>query len=303
MRPNAAKSPFGRFSIMYNHKLHIYSVFTALCTLFLIFAGGLVTSTGSGLSVPDWPLSYGKFFPPMIGGIRFEHSHRVIAGSVGLLTLALTIWIFRVDKRRWFKWLGVGASLMVLTQAILGGLTVKFLLPTPISVGHACLGQTFFVLVSLIALFSSKEWMTAPSSPDPKAHKIQRLYATLFFFVYAQLVAGAIVRHTSGKGVIVHIFIALMVFIHTAFIPSRISTTDATREKFLGYTTTLGIFVLAQILLGFAAYSLKYLSPSSMRLNTPEILLATLHQTNGAVILGLSALLTARAFRLISKPA
>ena len=97
---------------------------TAAAGFLLVIAGGLVTSTGSGLAVPDWPLSYGTLFPPMVGGIRFEHSHRVIAATVGLMTLVLTLWVLFADRRRWVRRLAIAALALVVLQGLLGGLTV-----------------------------------------------------------------------------------------------------------------------------------------------------------------------------------
>ncbi len=133
-------------------------------TFLLLIAGGLVTSTDSGLSVPDWPTTYGQnmfMFPPShwVGGIRFEHSHRLIAATVGLLTVCLAVWIAMADPRRWMKVLGGVAVFAVVLQGVLGGLTVKYLLPTPISVAHACLAQTFFCLTLAMAIFTSRSWV------------------------------------------------------------------------------------------------------------------------------------------------
>jgi len=131
-----------------NKTLHRFSQFTAGATLILIVAGGLVTSTGSGLAVPDWPLSFGTLFPEMTGGVLYEHGHRLIAGTVALLAIALMIWILKKETRRWVKVIAVTAVAAVLCQALLGGLTVLFRLPTPISVSHACLAQLFFCLIA-----------------------------------------------------------------------------------------------------------------------------------------------------------
>ena len=124
--------------------VHRFAVFTALMTLVLLCAGALVTSTGSGLSVPDWPLSYGRFFPPMVGGIFFEHGHRLIAGSVAILSFLLCLSIWRTDPRLSVRLLSLAALLCVVVQAVLGGLTVLMLLPPSVSVAHACTGQLFF---------------------------------------------------------------------------------------------------------------------------------------------------------------
>src|SRR6476646_10088864 len=114
--------------------LHRYAVLTAAATLFLIVAGGLVTSTESGLSVPDWPLSYGMLMPPMVGGVFYEHGHRMAATTVGFLTLVLAVWTARAEPRPSVRRLAWGALAAVITQGVLGGLTVLYLLPTPVSV-------------------------------------------------------------------------------------------------------------------------------------------------------------------------
>jgi cytochrome c oxidase assembly protein subunit 15 len=189
---------------MYNKALHWYAVFTAFCTFLLIIAGGLVTSTGSGLAVPDWPLSYGQLMPPMVGGIFYEHGHRMVATSVGLLTVILVIWIWRKDSRRWMRWLALVALGAVIVQGALGGLTVLFMLPTAISASHATLAQTFFSIVSAIALFTSKWWFQfeyeKPKVIIPKTNVT--LCVIVASAVYLQLILGAIMRHT-GSGLAV----------------------------------------------------------------------------------------------------
>ena len=89
--------------------VHRFAVFTACCTFLLLIAGALVTSNDAGLSVPDWPLSYGSLLPPMVGGIFYEHGHRMIATLVGILSIVLAVWLWRVESRRWVRWLGVAA--------------------------------------------------------------------------------------------------------------------------------------------------------------------------------------------------
>src|ERR1041384_1423270 len=120
--------------------LHRFAETTSVATFFLVIAGGLVTSTGSSLSVPDWPLSYGQLMPPMVGGVFYEHGHRMVAGAVATLMLILAIWIGVREPRRWVKTIAFAGLGAVLLQALLGGLTVLFLLPHPISVPHARLG-------------------------------------------------------------------------------------------------------------------------------------------------------------------
>src|SRR5438309_10929572 len=126
--------------------LRRYAKFVAASTLFLIFAGAMVTSTGSGLAVPDWPLSYGMLMPPMIGGIFYEHGHRMVAATVGLLTVIQAIWLQRRERKRFVRILGWCAVGAVIAQGLLGGLTVIFLLPHAISVAHAGLAEIFLCI-------------------------------------------------------------------------------------------------------------------------------------------------------------
>src|SRR5713226_1672795 len=107
---------------MHNKALHRFAIFTAVCTFCLVIAGGLVTSTQSGLAVPDWPLSYGQLMPPMVGGIFYEHLHRMVATFVGVLTIILAVWVWRKEDRGWMRILGFVALALVIMQGLLGGL-------------------------------------------------------------------------------------------------------------------------------------------------------------------------------------
>src|ERR1051326_4703575 len=129
--------------------LHKHCRLVVACAFLLILAGSFVTSTDAGLSVPDWPTTYGwnmfTFpFSKWVGGIFFEHSHRLVASFVGFLTVILTLLTWLGEKRVWVKWLSAAALGAIILQGVLGGLTVLFLLPAPISTLHACLAQTFF---------------------------------------------------------------------------------------------------------------------------------------------------------------
>src|SRR6186997_2106869 len=146
--------------------LHKFAKFVAACTVLLVLAGSLVTSTNSGLSVPDWPTTYGWnmfTFPPSkwVGGILYEHGHRLIASTVGFLTIVLAAWLAVKDPRRWMKRLGAAALAAVILQGVLGGLTVLFFLPAAISTAHAGLAEIFFCMTVAIALFTSRGWTEA----------------------------------------------------------------------------------------------------------------------------------------------
>ena len=182
--------------------LRLYTKLVVLSTAVLIFAGGLVTSTGSGLSVPDWPNTYGWnmfLFPldKMVGGIRYEHSHRLIASTVGFLILVLAVWLWRAELRPWVRRLGYIALAAVVTQGILGGITVLWYLPDPISIAHASLAQIVFCLTVTIALFVSRGWADARLAPvhDPL---LQKLTVATTAWIYVQILIGATMRHTDA---------------------------------------------------------------------------------------------------------
>ena len=182
--------------------LHRFAWFLAASTLVLIAAGGMVTSTDSGLAVPDWPNSYGHFmfsFPMknMVGGIFYEHGHRLIASTVGFLTIILAVWLWRADDRRWMRRLGVIALVAVIVQGILGGITVLYFLPAPVSVAHAGLAEIFFCLTVAIAVFTSPRWLST-GTPGVDDRLLRRLAAITTAVVYVQILLGAAMRHTGA---------------------------------------------------------------------------------------------------------
>jgi heme a synthase len=176
---------------------HRFAVLLACATLALIFIGGLVTSTGSGLAVPDWPLSYGMLMPPMVGGVFYEHGHRMAATAVGFLTLVLAVWTARREPRSGVRWLAWGALLAVIAQGILGGLTVRFLLPPGISITHACLAQVFLCMTIALAYATSREWTLGPGPAEDTAG-LREAAATATVIVFLQLVLGASMRHLGA---------------------------------------------------------------------------------------------------------
>ena len=279
--------------------LHRFTQFVALATFVLIIAGGLVTSTGSGLSVPDWPLSYGKFFPPMIGGIRFEHTHRVIAGFVGLLTLILMVWLLRKEKRKTVRWMGIAAFMAVLAQSILGGISVIHLLPTAVSVIHACLAQTFFCLIATIAAVTSPEWEKEQPRRIIAFKPLHRLLIFTVAFIYLQLIAGSIVRHTAAKhGLYLHFVGAFLVLVHALLVFLKMSKAHGNDKILARSSLFLGLLVLVQIFLGFGAFIFKVMIKKTVMPRSEEVFFATAHQATGALILATSVLLTLWYFKL-----
>jgi cytochrome c oxidase assembly protein subunit 15 len=185
--------------------LHRFATFVAACTVLLVLAGSLVTSTDSGLSVPDWPTTYGWnmfTFPPSkwVGGIFYEHGHRLIASTVGFLTIILAAWIWKSDPRRWMRRLGFGALGAVILQGLLGGLTVLFFLPTAISTAHAGLAEIFFCMTVAIALFTSSTWIgtTRRSVSAVDDALLRRVATATTVLIYIQILLGATMRHSDA---------------------------------------------------------------------------------------------------------
>ena len=185
--------------------LHLFALLVAASTALLIFAGGMVTSTGSGLAVPDWPNTYGYFlwtfpFKGWVGGVFYEHTHRLIASVVGLLIMALAVWLWRAEPRAWVRRLGYVAVAAVITQGILGGLTVLFYLPDPISIAHAGLAQIVFCLTMTIAVATSPGWKRgyAPGGTSADDRVLQRTALITTALVYLQIIVGATMRHTEA---------------------------------------------------------------------------------------------------------
>jgi cytochrome c oxidase assembly protein subunit 15 len=181
--------------------LNRFAWFTAVATLFLICSGGMVTSKNVGLAVPDWPTTFGYnmfFFPfsKWIGGILFEHTHRLIASTVGLLTIILAFWLWRSEARPWVRRLGYGALIAVIIQGVLGGLRVT-LLKDQIGIFHACLAQAYFAILIVIALATSNFWRRLPSNEVAfeNARRLTWFAITVAAIIYLQLALGATMRH------------------------------------------------------------------------------------------------------------
>ena len=296
-----------------NLALHRFTVFTALCTTFLIFAGGMVTSTESGLAVPDWPLSFGMFFPPMVGGIFYEHGHRMVASFVGFLTVILSIWTWKKEPRPWVRWLALGALGAVITQGVLGGITVIFLLPTPVSVSHAMLAQTFFCMIVAMALFTSPDWKRGLPDAGPRQGipSLPWLCGLTTGAVYLQLLLGALMRHTQSglaipdfplafgrmippfesSSVVIHFTHRLGALLVTTMISwtlIRILSEYRNHGRLLRPVLAMTFLLCIQLTLGaFTIWTEK-----------GEIV-TTFHVMTGAMILGVSVLLALRAFAML----
>ena len=278
--------------------LHRFARIVAGCVLLLVVAGGLVTSTGSGLSVPDWPLSYGQLFPPMVGGVRFEHTHRVIAGTVALLTVVLAVWLWRAARTRPLRWAGIVAVGFVIAQALLGGLTVLLRLPPSVSVAHACLGQLFFCSVVTVTVLTSPSWRDTAPVVTEDAARLRRLAAMTTAFLFIQLLLGAIVRHTH-RWVLPHLVTAVLVMLHVALLARRVTLHHRAQPRLTRPATALVALVALQWVLGVAALIIV----SGGSATPPPALLAiavrTGHVAVGALLLAMAWILTLAAHHII----
>src|SRR4030095_12354490 len=172
--------------------LHRFSLLVALATFFLIIAGALVTSHDAGLATSDWPLSNGQVFPIMVGNIFWEHGHRMVATTVGLLTIVLTLYILRKERRRWVRRLGVFALVAVVAQGLLGGLTVKLMLPLVVSAAHATLAQLFFCTTVSLAVFTSPGWLRErPTAEEHNGVPTRYLCLAAVATIFLQLIMCA----------------------------------------------------------------------------------------------------------------
>jgi cytochrome c oxidase assembly protein subunit 15 len=226
--------------------LRRFTKLVAASTLFLIFAGAMVTSTGSGLAVPDWPLSYGMVMPPMVGGIFYEHGHRMIAATVGFLVVIQALWLQRKEPKKFVRrlgWLSLGA---VLAQGLLGGLTVLFLLPKPVSIAHAGLAEIFFCINVSIAFFTS-HWYESLRTMQ-KGDAPVRMAWGLTALVYLKILAGALLRHL-GAGLAIPDF-------PLSF--GRLIPAFTSNEIVAAFVHRAGGFVVAAAVVAMAVRLLRY---------------------------------------------
>jgi cytochrome c oxidase assembly protein subunit 15 len=279
--------------------LHRYSLFVAACTLLLIVAGALVTSNDAGQAVPDWPLSYGKWMPEMEGGILYQHGHRMIAATVGLLTLVLALWIQVSDSRKWMRQLGWGAFGLVLAQALWGGATVVFLLPKWASVVHALLAHAFFSATCVIALATSKSFVTAgepkPELAWPPLRRIG-LLATLMTFI--QLSLGAAVRH-GLTSVLPHTLGAMLALGVVLWYIVRILVQYGQDRPLRRLAISLSILMFVQVLAGLVAFVGRAANTEAPQPLTFMVAATVVHVGLGALTVAVCVLNTVQVFRSV----
>lgn len=283
---------------------------TAAATFLLLMAGALVTSNDAGLSVPDWPTSFGSLYrlPPMVGGVRFEHSHRMVAEVVGLLMIILAVWTWRVDQRRWMRRLGFWALAAVIVQGILGGITVLFYLPPWVSTAHATLAQTFFVAVVAMALFTGRDWLQTPRLElrDSARPRTRTLVGLALGSVYLQLILGAAFRHSAIK-LLPHLIMAAVVAVTVLWAVTRVLREHGSVPQLRRPAHFLLGLIVTQLALGFGAYLTRVeWGKDAPQPLLPMVVTTVAHVAVGALVLATTAWLAIQVQRHltpVSKPA
>ncbi len=287
--------------------LHRFAVLLACATFFLIIAGANVTSHDAGLAVPDWPLAFGKFFPKMVGNVFWEHGHRLVATAVGMLTIVLAIYLQIRERRSWVKRLGWIALLTVIAQGLLGGLTVKMLLPLWVSAAHATLAQLFFLITVSLAVFTSPGWFAAPDPQDESdGPSLRSLVVLALAVILGQLVLGATLRHSATWDqnlptalVLAHVGGALVVTVVLGATVARVWMRHRA-EKYLARPALIAAALLiVQLSLGVAAYITRAASPNDPQPLTPMVAVTVAHVACGALVFATTIVLTLRVFRVV----
>ncbi|HET8781085.1 MAG TPA: COX15/CtaA family protein [Pyrinomonadaceae bacterium] len=287
--------------------LNRFAILVACATFFLIIAGALVTSNDAGLATSDWPLSNGSFLPPMVGNMFYEHGHRMIATTVGLLTIGLAIYIRVKDKRFWVWRLGFFALFAVVMQGLLGGLTVKMMLPLAVSAAHATLAQLFFCTTVSLAVFTSRSWIEArPMREESGSPPLRHMCTIALVMILVQLVLGASLRHSAkwdqhlpAELIVAHIVGAIAV----AIALGGTALSVLWRHKDEKFLTRPAMFALAllvvQLFLGIAAYLTRLGSPNDPQPLHPMIGITVAHVACGALVFATTIVLTLRTYRVL----
>ncbi|HVP55899.1 MAG TPA: COX15/CtaA family protein [Candidatus Eisenbacteria bacterium] len=279
-------------------------MFLAGATLVLIVLGALVTSNDAGLSVPDWPTSFGSLYkiPPMVGGVKYEHGHRMFAEFIGLLIIAMAVWTQRVEQRKWMKLLGWIALAAVVGQGVLGGITVLFYLPWAVSTAHATLAQTIFCVVTAMALFTSRSWLqdSEPIVEHGLTPGTPALTALTAACVWVQLILGAAFRH-SGIKLLPHLIGACVVTAMLCWTVVRVLTRYGNVAQLRKPAQAVLALLMLQLGLGFVAYITRVQwGNDAVQPLTGMVISTVAHVAGGALVLATSVILAIQSRRMIN---
>lgn len=287
----------------YNAAHHAFAVFTACAALVVITAGALVTSNDAGLSVPDWPTSFGYLvkIPHFVGGVRYEWSHRMVAGTLVTLTLTIALWTLRVEKRRWIRWLAVGAFCTVIVQAVLGGLTVLLFQPPAVSTAHATVAQTFFCIAVAIALFTGRKWVEEQPRVefDSRRPSLSTLTLLSIFVLYVQLILGGMFRH-HGMSWWPHVLNAVIVAFVLAWTAIRAISLYSHIEAVRWPAIIMISLLIAQLCLGFTTFLTRVAwGKDSAQPELPMVASTVAHVAVGALLLATTVVLAIQVWRQV----
>jgi cytochrome c oxidase assembly protein subunit 15 len=278
-------------------------VFTACAAFVVITAGALVTSNDAGLSVPDWPTSFGYLVkvPHFVGGVRYEWSHRMLAGTLVTLTLAIALSTWLVEQRRWMRWLAVGAFCTVIAQAILGGLTVLLFQPPAVSTAHATVAQTFFCIAVAIAVFTGRKWIEEQPQVEFDSRRPSLITLTLLsiFLLYVQLVLGGMFRH-HGMSWWPHVLNAAIVSFVLAWTAIRAISLYSHIEAVRRPAIIMISLLITQLCLGFTAFLTRVAwGRNTVQPELPMVASTVAHVAVGALLLATTVVLAVQVWRRV----
>src|SRR5215813_10476179 len=294
-----------------NKGLNRFAILVACATFSLIIAGALVTSHDAGLATSDWPLSNGQFFPKMVGNLFWEHGHRMVATTVGVLIIILADYMLAKEQRSWVRRLSVFALVAVIVQGLLGGLTVKLMLPLAVSAAHATLAQLVFCTTVSLAVFTSRSWLEARAlSPEQKETlPLRYLCTAALVTIFLQLIIGATLRHSAtwdrplpAELILAHVGGALAVVVALG----SATLTVLRRHHGQGFLTRPAMLALTllfvQLFLGVAAYITRLRSPYDPQPLNPMVGITVAHVACGALVFATTIVLTLRVFKVLPAP-
>ncbi len=273
-----------------------FAFMTVGATFLLLTIGGIVSSKGVGMAVPDWPTTFGEnmfFFPfsKMVGGIFYEHSHRLMGSLVGFLTIGLTSLIWWKEERRWVKWVSVVALISVILQGIMGGLRVVEI-STSFAVAHGVFAHLFFSLVVCIALFLTDFWRNPIASNHNENHlKLRKLSIYTTIAIYIQLILGAIYRHT-GELLWLHLLFAFVVTVSLFILTDSVSKKIGKILFLKKVSILLGALIIFQLFTGMGAFMVKLFSPDRLQAPPMVVGMTLVHVLSGALLFASSVVLT-----------
>ena len=281
-------------------RVHGFAIVTALCALGQIVIGALVTSKEAGLSIPDWPLNYGRLVPQLEGGIVYEYAHRLMALLVGTLTTVLAVWLWRADQRAWVRPLGFLALGGVLLQITLGGMAVLMLLPAPVSSLHAALAQILFAALCVVAQLTGSGWhIPAKQELDGGVVRLRVLASGLPAVVLIQILLGAAARH-KALGYVWHIAAGSVVGAMILWATVRILLRHANHPTLRRGSVMLMSLLFAQIFLGIAAYMSRLATADAIQPQPVMVMFTALHVATGALVFASTTTLAVEVQRSIS---